>query len=108
MATSYKIRVAADREVFMRELTVQEFEQALKAAGTNPTAWDLAMQGLRRSLVSDAGEELKYQDLVGQKLGQRFSVKQLIMLKTAWEKIHAPDDKENEEEDLGKAEVIVS
>lgn len=101
MGNLYEIEVEVGRVVTFRELTVDEFETVVRTTGDKNAGWELTQAGLRRSLVRDGAEVLDYQKLVGAQLGKRFSTRQLLMLRTAWEQVHVPG-----EEDLSRVRAM--
>lgn len=82
------------RVIVMRELMCEEFEGLVKNLGADTPAWELAQRGLRISLVSDGGEDLKYTDLVGAKLSRRFRTKELLTLRGMFDSIHMPNSED--------------
>lgn len=85
----YGIHVSDGREVVMRELSVEKFGACLEQGGGD---WTIVNRGVRMALVSDRGEPLKMSDTAGAKLGQRFRVRELGILRQLWEHLHMPNE----------------
>lgn len=95
MATLYEVDLPGDRVVVLRELTAGEFEAIYRAEGGKPTMdWELTQRGIRMSLVQDRGEALSYTQLTGSLLTDRFSTREMLLLRQAWERIHLPSQEE--------------
>ena len=91
MGQTYEVEVSPGRTVILRELTAGEFESMYRAEGSGAHAtWDLTQRGVRMSLVQDGDEPLTYPALVGEQLNQRFTTRELLLLRQAWESIHIP------------------
>jgi hypothetical protein len=106
VATTHEIDIEPGRTVAIREMTVEELANAVQRVGEKNVAWHLPMEGLRSSLVQDGGTRLTYQDLLGGKLGDRFTAKQLLVMRALWEQVNLPSA-----EDLAvvhAARVVVS
>lgn len=90
--TVYELELAPGRTVRFRELTAEEFEGLVTGmnGGDPDYGWQLTQAGLRRSLVADGAEELSYTKLVGPLLSRRFTTRQLLMLRQAWDAVHLP------------------
>lgn len=89
----YELTLPPDgRVVVFRELGTEEFEILVRAEQGKPgSEWEIPSAGLRRSLVSIDGVAVKYQDLIGNRLGERFRTAELMILRQAWTSVHLPD-----------------
>ena len=95
MATTYEVPLPGERVVLLREMTAGEFELMWRAEGDKPGAsWEVTQRGLRMTIAAIDGEEVTYADLVGDNLNQRFSVKELLLLRQAWESLHMPSQED--------------
>lgn len=91
----YEIELEPGRVVVLRELTTGEFESVFRAVASDPNqGWELTQRGLRMSLVRDGETELEYKALAGGQLTQRYTVRQMLLLRQAWEAIHLPTAEE--------------
>ncbi len=88
--TTYKIDIGGGRIVELRALSFEEFTKCNQLAKND--IFEMPQHGLRHSIVGDNGQPLKYGDLLGRHLDERFTTKQMLLLRAAWEKIHAPDE----------------
>lgn len=91
------------RVVVLKELSARDFEQMLKTMSEKERedSWDMVQNGLRRSIVSDGGKPLDYTKLVGDQLADRYTTKQILMLRHAWQELHSVN-----EEDLLRVRVM--
>lgn len=87
----YEVDVSPGRTVQFREMSVDEFEACMEQA-QGDMGWQLSMMGIRRCLVSDRGEQVSYEDVMGKLLGRRFRLPELIVLQAAWNHVHMPDE----------------
>ena len=98
MGATFEVEVSPGRLVVLRELGAQEFVDIVdKVGGIKPdTEMKLAVEGLRKSLVSIAGTALKpFPDLAGDNLVKQFaSAREFLVARTAWNQIHLPDEED--------------
>lgn len=99
--TEYEFELEPGRVVAFRELTVSEFETLVKNAGDKNAGWELTQSGLRISLLRDGKEDLSHQKLTGVLLNKRFTTRQLLTLRNAWDRVHLPN-----EEDLSRVRAM--
>lgn len=86
----YEIEVSEGRWVGLRELNLVEFGALVD--GHSGSDWSLVQKGIKKSLVSDRGEELKREDLVGALFAQRFRPREVMSLRLLWTRLHMVDD----------------
>jgi hypothetical protein len=90
--------IVGGRRVVLVELRTGELRQAMELAGKikaqDARQFETSLQGLRLSIRSVDGKALKYDELVGDKLDELFSVKEITLLAREWNRIHMPDDDE--------------
>lgn len=81
----------------IRELSATEFEGLYKrtsSAGADQ-GWELTQHGLRLSLKSIGDQKFKPEDLIGAQLSAKVnSVRRMMLLRQAWERIHLPTEEE--------------
>ena len=58
------------------------------------TGYNTALEGLRHSIVTIDGRAVKYNDLAGKGLSSHFRSREIVLLQTAWNKMHLPDEEE--------------
>ncbi|MEQ1731088.1 MAG: hypothetical protein ABL982_22190 [Vicinamibacterales bacterium] len=89
--TVHELELAPGRMVALRELTSEEFEGLFRAVANDPNQnWELTQRGVRLSLIRDGATELEFKLLQGPLLAKRFSVREMLTLRQAWEAIHLP------------------
>jgi len=79
------ITISPGRRVALRELNVAEFGAVMDAGGSE---WDVAVRGIKRSLVRDRGEELTPDMLAGALFTQRFRVPEIMAMRLLWTQMH--------------------
>lgn len=96
MGATFELEVSKGRVIVLKELGAEEFGQVVdQAGGVNPsTEWKLVNFGLMRSIVKDRNEELSYQTLMGPQLERRFTTKEILLLRAAWQQIHLPSEED--------------
>lgn len=82
----YEVPLPTGKTITFRELTVQEFEACMKEGGTD--GWAIATAGLRRSLLFDGETALSYEHLMGGLLAARFRLKEMMILRAAWDRVN--------------------
>lgn len=97
MGTVYEVEISADRKVELKELSGLELHRCVELSGGGEKGWDMMLYGLRFSIVKDNGQPVQYTDLIGGKLLERFSAKELNSLAQAYGQINSPS-----EEDQGR------
>ena len=95
------------RPIELRELAVRDIEAIMHTMPkeTASAGWDLAQEGVRRSLVSDDGKAVAYADVVGERLGERFTSQEMFLVRQVWERVHMPTKEQQEQ--AGEVLVIV-
>lgn len=80
------------RSVALREYAPQEFMSLSKVIALDgPKAgWEMVMRALETSIVRVDGKDVEYVDLV-HSLREVFSMRELLIVRTVWERIHMPD-----------------
>lgn len=89
-----------ERVVELVELDAGQMSLVMKAGNVpgnvQGTGYNTALEGLRHSIAAIDGKAVKYNDLAGKGLSNYFRSKEIVLLQTAWNKMHLPDEEELE------------
>lgn len=93
----YEVRFG-ERVVELVELDAGQMSLVMRAGNVpgnaQGTGYNTALEGLRHSIASIDGKVVKYNDLAGKGLSGYFRSKEIVLLQTAWNKMHLPDEEE--------------
>ena len=89
----YCVEVTPGRLVHFREMTIDEFEACVLAADGD-MSWRLTQAGLQRSIIAIERKPVNYEDLMGGQMNKMFKVRELLLLRNAWELVHMPPEEE--------------
>ena len=95
---AFEVGLPGSRSVVLVELKTGEVRQAMELAGKikvdDARQFETSLQGLRLSIRKIDGRDVKYEDLIGEKFDDEFSVAEATLLARAWSKIHLPNEDE--------------
>ena len=93
----YEVR-SGERVGELVELDAGQMSRVMKAGNVpgnaQGTGYNTALEGLRHSIVTIDGRAVKYNDLAGKGLSSHFRSREIVLLQTAWNKMHLPDEEE--------------
>jgi len=91
----HRLTIEGELTADLRELTAEEFAHLAKlTAGSETIGWDLTQRGLALSLVRFGDHTFKAGELAPSGMLEKTITrpKHLMKLRTAWERLHLPDE----------------
>lgn len=86
---AYEIALPDGRVVTLVELKTGELEQAFRLGGTGAGSdFRQSLEGLRLAVRKVGDKPMTYQDLQGELWDDQFSVRETMLLSSAWNDIH--------------------
>lgn len=93
MKNLYEVTLPSGKVVAFRELKVSEMGHVMSAGkglDAEAAGFEMKLAGLRYAIVEVGGRPVKYEELVGDRWDELFSVSETFLLFAAWSQVHEP------------------